>query len=442
MDNEYRTKVFLGLVDEKPEDKKMPTDKQLETLLNYYNFRYGKASKTIYEDVRELRLLALHTRKPFEKMTAIDIQKYIASRKISVSYMNNVKKTLMKFFKYVYNTGDEKPDCVKSIKFDNCQTDITSDDILTIEEINAMISKSRNQRDRTLIAMFYDSGCRLGELVQHSKFGDIIDDERGFYIRVIGKSNKEGKSRKIRLKDSIPYLTEYLANHPTRVPDDPLFMTYYGGKWKRISNEQARTIVKDAARDAGIKKNVFPHLLRHTRVSHTSPILSDQMMKSHFGWTKSSRMLERYVHTSESITDNNICRAFGIKVPEEKLESLELKTIKCSVCSVVNPYSNHICYNCKRFLHSESQGDNEIIEKKVKDILAKMIQDDHPKVLELMQWRNRNKKRIEAIGEDGDNNPFSEIEGKITYHESMTELEKKEMKKEMKDNPNYYSLED
>lgn len=355
MDYEYRTKVFLGLVDEKPKDGKMPTEKQLETLINYYNFRYGKSDKTIYEDIRELRLLALHTRKPFEKMNAIDLQKYIASRKVTKSYTNTIKKILLTFFKYVHNTIDEKPDCVKWIKFDNCQTDITPEDILSIEEINSMIKNARNQRDRTLIAVFYDSGCRIGELIENSKLGDVYDDERGFFIRVIGKTNSEGKSRKIRLKDSIPYLIQYLPNHPTRNPDDPLFMTNYNGGWKRMSNEQASTIIKNAAKDAKIKKHVFPHLLRHTRTSHISLKLSDQSLKSRQGWSKSSKMPERYVHASESMIDDSVCRALGIDIPEEKQTSLGLETAKCAICGVINPVSNYMCYNCKRILKNDER---------------------------------------------------------------------------------------
>lgn len=352
MNYEYRTKVFLGLVGEKPKDG-MPTDKQLETLIKFYNFRCGKSNKTIYEDIRELRLLALHTRKAFEKMNAIDLQRYVSSREIAQSYRNTVKKILLTFFKYVHNSPDEKPDCVKWIKFENCQTDITSDDVLTIDEVNAMIGKAKSQRDRTLIALFYDSGCRSGELIENSKLGDVKDDNRGFYIRVTGKTNPEGKSRKVRLKDSIPYLIEYLANHPTRNPDDPLFMTNYNGGLKRMSKEQASTIIKKAANDAGIKKNVHPHLLRHTRTSHVAPRFSDQTLKAHLGWKKSSRMPERYVHTSESIVDDSVCKGLDIEIPKEEVTPLELQTIKCNICDFVNPASNYLCYKCKRMLRAD-----------------------------------------------------------------------------------------
>ena len=39
------------------------------------------------------------------------------------------------------------------------------DDILTQEEIRSLISAARTDRDRAFISMLYESGCRIGELL-------------------------------------------------------------------------------------------------------------------------------------------------------------------------------------------------------------------------------------------------------------------------------------
>ena len=393
---------------------------QKETLGRYYrNCRRNKKQslRTIYNAVNVLHRLSLSIQKPYKEMTADELEDYLLSREISDSALNTEKMIVQTFFKYVYGT-DYKPEPVKWIK---CRTEsrkYTPDDVLTIEEINSMISKCKSTRDKTLVAMFYDTGGRIGELIENSNYGDLKQDNRGMYIRVRGKTGE----RPIRLKDSVVYLNDYLNVHPSKNPSDPLFVSY---DVKRLSTRQAYRIIKNAARDAKIEKNVFPHLFRHTKITHMATLVSDQILKKQFGWKPSSRMTENYVHVSEEMQDRAICEAYGIKIPEEEDVKNELKTIKCNNCQTLNPYSYAKCSNCKLFLHSIDE--HQLVETSEEVTRKAVIQvlDDFgisAAELKILAHQRAKQKKLKAQQEDEDEF-FKYGAGNIEDYKWMEEID-------------------
>lgn len=118
--------------------------------------------------------------------------------------------------------------------------------------------------DRAVLELAYASGLRLAEL--RSVRLEQLHLEAGF-INVIGKGNKE---RVVPLgRKAIEAIEHYLAaGRPKLVtPRSPanLFLTTRGTPfasvtmWGRIKREVAR---------AGIKRNVTPHMLRHSFATH------------------------------------------------------------------------------------------------------------------------------------------------------------------------------
>jgi len=119
-------------------------------------------------------------------------------------------------------------------------------------------------RDLAILELFYASGLRLSELCGARL--ENLDLDEGF-VRVTGKGGKVrivpvgGKARQA--------LEKYLKNErPTLVKNKTsswIFISIRGGK---LSPERVREIVKQRAHNAGIKQNVYPHLLRHSFATH------------------------------------------------------------------------------------------------------------------------------------------------------------------------------
>ena len=77
--------------------------------------------------------------------------------------------------------------------------------------------------------------------------------------------------------------------------------------------------IKGSAERAGIKKNVYPHLLRHSRLSEISYKLSDPVLKRIAGWKMNSNMSQIYLHLNGKDTDKTVLRnVYGI---EDETES-------------------------------------------------------------------------------------------------------------------------
>lgn len=142
-------------------------------------------------------------------------------------------------------------------------------DVLSVAEIEAMLvavkgNKWQAVRDRAVVELFYASGMRVSELSGLKV--ENINLEAGF-VRCVGKGSKE---RVIPIgKKSIEVVRAYGENvRPGltrgRVKAE-LFLSRLGG---RISRQSLWKIIKHYAREAGIKKEIKPHTLRHSFATH------------------------------------------------------------------------------------------------------------------------------------------------------------------------------
>lgn len=124
-------------------------------------------------------------------------------------------------------------------------------------------------RDRALLELLYAAGLRISEALNLDREDLSLD---GAFVRVIGKGNKERlvPVGEIALEWLVRYLDEVRPAWLARRAGDPirggpLFLTSRG---KRLGRQAAWTVVKRAARDAGLGDRVTPHTLRHSFATH------------------------------------------------------------------------------------------------------------------------------------------------------------------------------
>lgn len=120
------------------------------------------------------------------------------------------------------------------------------------------------RRDKAILELFYSSGLRLSELCGLRL--ETIDFDDGF-LRVTGKGNK---TRVVRIgRQALEAARNYLANERpslvNRKTSSHLFISVRGTP---LSPDRIRQIVKARARMAGIDRNIYPHLLRHSFATH------------------------------------------------------------------------------------------------------------------------------------------------------------------------------
>ena len=217
------------------------------------------------------------------------------------SYRQKVK-TFLRWVHGCRTTRDPTLEPAKCIRVEKSNHELP-EGILSPEEIRAMLDSCENQRNRALIHVLYESGCRVGELLG-LRLKDAGFDRYGGAIVVRGKTG----ARRIRLVESVPDLQLWINMYPEREIPSSFLWPNSQDRRRPLTAERVNSILKRTARKAGIGKRVFPHLLRHSRATHLASVLTESQLREYFGWTKQSDIPARYVHLSGRDVDRTLLR--------------------------------------------------------------------------------------------------------------------------------------
>lgn len=146
-------------------------------------------------------------------------------------------------------------------------------EVLNPQEVEMVLNEADRTtmagiRDAAIMETLYASGMRVSELTDLEM--DRLFFEIGF-IRVIGKGNKErlvpvGEIAQQALEHYIETArTQFINSKNPGKSKNKLFLNQRGGPLTRMS---IWNIVNKYAQKAGIKKNVYPHIFRHSFATH------------------------------------------------------------------------------------------------------------------------------------------------------------------------------
>jgi len=130
--------------------------------------------------------------------------------------------------------------------------------VLSQKEALRLIDTPVNMKHRMMLTLAYATGLRRAELLSLPL--KHIDSSRGV-VRVNGKGNK---TREVPASNTL--ISELRQYYKYYHPATYLFEGTIPGK--PYSAASFHKIVKDAASKAGIKKNISPHILRHSFATH------------------------------------------------------------------------------------------------------------------------------------------------------------------------------
>jgi integrase/recombinase XerD len=133
----------------------------------------------------------------------------------------------------------------------------TLPEILTIEEIRLLIKNTSNIKHKLIIKLLYGTGLRVSEII-NLKNENLNFKESLIHIKLA----KGKKDRFVKIPESI---SEDLRKFSELENCKYLFESNRGGK---LTKDTIQKIVQNATKKAGIKKRVYPHLLRHSFATH------------------------------------------------------------------------------------------------------------------------------------------------------------------------------
>ncbi len=164
------------------------------------------------------------------------------------SSANKEKFAITFFFRNVLN---------EKVNFPTIKKNRTLPEILTESEIKKLIESTKNTKHRLIIKLIYGCGLRVSETVSLKK-EDVNFEERFIHIKL----SKGKKDRFVKIPDS---LYNDLKKFCELEKGGFLFESNRGGK---LTVATIQAILKNSAKKAGIKKRVYPHLLRHSFATH------------------------------------------------------------------------------------------------------------------------------------------------------------------------------
>lgn len=139
-------------------------------------------------------------------------------------------------------------------------------DVLTTAEIDRIIaavdtSTTKGRRDSAMLEVLYSCGLRVSELTS-LRLADLFFGEG--YVRVIGKGDKQ---RLVPVSAAArDKIQRYLEERPRAHSGEEV--VFLNNRGKRLTRVMVFTILKQAARLAGIDKHISPHTFRHSFATH------------------------------------------------------------------------------------------------------------------------------------------------------------------------------
>lgn len=138
-------------------------------------------------------------------------------------------------------------------------------EVLSTAEVDMLeraidLSKWEGHRNRAIIEVLFSCGLRVSELT-HLKLSNLYREEQ--FVRVMGKGSKE---RLVPISPkALQELDYWFADrNQMKIKEGEEDFVFLNRRGAHLTRTMILIMIKNYARDAGIKKTISPHTLRHS----------------------------------------------------------------------------------------------------------------------------------------------------------------------------------
>jgi integrase len=334
-----------------------------------------------------LGYFSIFSKRSFKETTREDVISFLGSfRKPEASdplhkwigTYNTYRIHLMRFFRWLYypniypSKNRPKPPVIENIaQLKRKETSIyKATDLWTGEDDSLFLRYCPSPRDRCYHAMSHDSACRPHELLR-LRIKDVVfkitsDNKQYAEILVNGKTG----NRSIPLIDSIPYIKDWIGQHPHSGNPNSILLCGFGKSVGRKLNERTvgeiyrlykkeyfPKLIKNPNVPPEDKQKITellkkpwnPYIRRHSALTEKSAILKEHHLRQYAGWSIRSHMPEKYLHYFGNESSEGILVAYGIKTKNKQLSNV-LTPKQCPNCSEPNKPDSKFCAKCRMVL--------------------------------------------------------------------------------------------
>ncbi len=246
----------------------------IDEFLSYLSVERGLADNTLVSYKRDLGRFMEYLKE--KRINSIDkvsrplVSSFMLSEKdrgLSANSISRELACLKSFFKFLTRERKVKEDITGVIESPKLWKKLPS--VINLDEVENLLKapnvrEFQGIRDRAALELMYATGMRVSELINLKM--DDLNMEVGF-VKCFGKGGKErivpfGKKAK---ENIVRYLNKVRPVLLKKKVSNALFLTRLG---KPMSRQTFWKIIKKYAREAGIKKKITPHSLRHSFATH------------------------------------------------------------------------------------------------------------------------------------------------------------------------------
>lgn len=216
----------------------------------------GYSERTVETYVLMLSFLAKHYGKSPSRLSHQEVKDFcyylLQEKKLSSSTINQMISAWKLFWVDVLGNKWD------GIKIKRPRTEKKLPIVLSQVESQALIASSHNLKHRILMQLTYATGMRCGEVLNLKL--SSIDSSRKI-VRINGKGNK---TREVPISQDL--LEELRLYYKVYRPS--IYVFEGNKKGKPYSSGSFRAVLNQAGLAAGLKKNIYPHILRHSFATH------------------------------------------------------------------------------------------------------------------------------------------------------------------------------
>lgn len=246
----------------------------LELFRDYLALEAGNSAHTVDNYLRDVRRLVTHAaakgaRRP-DDITAVQLREFIYDLKdlgLAPATIRRQISAIRTYYRFLVGEGRAARDPTERLESPRQWRRLPG--VLTVAEVARLLAAPNTDeplaiRDRALLEFAYATGARVSELVA-LKLQDVLYEEA--LARLFGKGRKERivPVGRRALGAVALYVREMRPRLDRGGGRGVVFLNARGTPLSRVG---AWTVIRRAARQAGITKRVTPHTLRHTFATH------------------------------------------------------------------------------------------------------------------------------------------------------------------------------
>jgi integrase len=280
------------------------------------------SERTLSKYLTLLRLCLEIIKKQTSKITKEDIEhfdKELAAK--NFKSVSDYRRCLQVFLKW--KVGEEKTR--KLAGWLDTRDRVKTPDYLSEQEVIKLYKACNSNAERFLVAVLFDTGARAEEFL-NIRFEDIqLPEKNDSFPKIMLKeeySKTNGRNISLYWGRSLEAVRDFLKDRQAEgiKSNEPVFNKRY---------DAARMFLFRLGKKV-LKKEIYPHLFRHSSATYYAPKLNRQELCYRYGWAFSSNMPDVYISRA-GMESKQLDEKFTATELEDLKKQLEQEKIKNAV---------------------------------------------------------------------------------------------------------------